>query len=412
MQASWRLIGAISISSLILFLPQSNTAADQPDVTESDPISGAPPPPPVAADAANSTAITNGRILHQQLLPAKKDLVFGVVAFDPRVGCGTACVGGKYGEAVRRWAYAVRQHTNAATTDVAIFTGSRRGSIVHGDPELKAALRKASVRLIEADFFDSSDRVAHRDASRHMWCVVRNRWFVIREFLRGHAPEFRSILMTDIRDALLQADPFAWRPSGHAQQTAESQFSGEWLRRSIVFSGEGSGSVRTLRQSKKGAPRTLQCARDSSRLDRAALLDTDPLNAGVTLGGAEAFLNFSAALSGLIAHVTTAACLDVKDCTDQGLYNLLVYTNAWAERLPHTRRVVLPIERALSYTLGHKKRAVTVDAEGRVRNDHGEIPPVVHQFGKGFAGKMLKRNAAFGAMLTRASADLTPRGRV
>ena len=58
-----------------------------------------------------------------------------------------------------------------------------------------------------------------------------------------------------------------------------------------------------------------------------------------TLGGARAFLNFSAALAEVISRVTTPACLEVKDCTDQGLYNLLVYLR-W--EVPHTRTAPLP----------------------------------------------------------------------
>ena len=82
-----------------------------------------------------------------------------------------------------------------------------------------------------------------------MWCVVRNRWFVIREFLREHAPEFRSILMTDIRDALLQADPFARRPSGHAaDRRARPAASGFAAQSSSAVKA---AEVRTLRQSKR-----------------------------------------------------------------------------------------------------------------------------------------------------------------
>jgi hypothetical protein len=328
---------------------------------------------------------------------APKDLIFGVVGFDPQVGCGASCLGNKYADAVQRWVHSVRKHTSAARTDVAIFTGKRRGSIVHGNTRLRAALRAAAVRLVEGDFYDGPQRVAHSDSSRYKWCVVRNRWFVIRDFLRKHESEYRNVLMVDVRDALIQADPFAWRPR---TQEWRERLPQQWLRDAMVFSGEGTGNVPTLRQSKKGLARTLQCARDASERERAALLDTDPLNAGVTMGGARAFLNFSTALSTLISRVTTTTCLDVKDCTDQGLYNLLVYAH-WQAHLPHTQRVMLPIEHALSYTLGHKKRAVAVDAGGRVLNEHGEVPPVVHQFGKGFAGKSLRKSVAFRELLSK-----------
>ena len=108
----------------------------------------------------------------------------------------------------------------------------------------------------------------------------------------------------------------------------------------------------------------------------------------------------STALAALISRVTTPECLNVKDCTDQGLYNLLVYAH-WDHYLPHTARLVLPIERSPSYTIGHKKRGIDVDETGRVRNEANMVPPVIHQFGKGFAGKALRRNAAFAGLLKR-----------
>ena len=76
----------------------------------------------------------------------------------------------------------------------------------------------------------------------------------------------------------------------------------------------------------------------------------------------------------------------------QGLYNLLVY-EFWGAYLPHTRKIVRPMERALSYTLGHKpgESCCRVDERGRVLNDVGEVPAVVHQYSKGAAGRKLQR---------------------
>ena len=88
--------------------------------------------------------------------------------------------------------------------------------------------------------------------------------------------------------------------------------------------------------------------------------------------------------------MTTEECLATKDCTDQGLYNLLTY-QFWPEYLPHTRRVLLPMERALSYTLGHKAGCCRLDARSAVLNDHGEPPAVVHQYNKGAAGRALQK---------------------
>ena len=81
------------------------------------------------------------------------------------------------------------------------------------------------------------------------------------------------------------------------------------------------------------------------------------------------------------------------------MYNLLVYLR-WGEYLPHTRRLVVPMEGGvLSYTLGHKSaHRVAVDRDGRLLDDTRDyVPPVVHQFGKGAAGKALRKTrfAAF-----------------
>ena len=80
--------------------------------------------------------------------------------------------------------------------------------------------------------------------------------------------------------------------------------------------------------------------------------------------------------------------------TEQGLYNLLVY-HYWDEYLPHTRKVVLPMERGLSYTLGHKQSCCRLDADGRVLNDRGRAPAIVHQYNKGAAGRALKHTRFF-----------------
>ena len=336
-----------------------------------------------------------------QVLFAKKDLVFGIVAFDPVTGCSGKCKPEAYRVGVRLWVNSVRRSTQRDRTEVALFTGKGPGNLAR-DTVLARVLRRSSVRVLEGDFDDSNERVAHREPSRHVHCVMRNRWFVIRDHLRSHAHRYRFVLMTDVRDVLLQGDPFKWRPD-ELQRTGSERFD---LTRTVVLSGEGSGAIRTLRQSKKGRQRTLHCAGDATtEKDREALLDTDPLNAGVTLAGAEAFQNFSSALTTLITRATTVECLAVKDCTDQGLYNLLAYLE-WPRLLPHTRRLYLPVERAFSYTLGHKKRCPAVDNEGRLRNDPGELPPVIHQFVKGAVGKALRKSSAFQRRLEALNTDV------
>lgn len=308
-----------------------------------------------------------------------RDLVFGVVAFRPDSGCtqskhaGKQCDRSPYYKGLRRWVRSVRMVLPPERADVLVFTGAGKGSLASNEATA-LWLREQGVRLVEGEYADSAARVAHTDPSRHVWCVMRNRWFVIAEYLQRHSWRYRHVLMSDTKDAVVQADPFAAVDMSGA----------------VVFSGEGGGKVLRLRDSKKGLPRTLNCARGASAAARLAMGDTEPLNAGVTAGDARAFANFSSALARLVAHVTTPACLETKDCTDQGLYNLLVY-HYWEEYLPHTRKVVRPMERALSYTLGHKKGCCRIDADGRVLNDGHQVPAVVHQYNKGAAGKALKR---------------------
>ena len=114
----------------------------------------------------------------------------------------------------------------------------------------------------------------------------------------------------------------------------------------------------------------------------------------MTLGGAAAFRNFSRAMAAVIQRTTSAACVGIKDCTDQGLYNLLVY-QYWGEYLPHARRVLLPTERALSYTLGHVTPCCRVAPDGTVLAKSGEAPPILHQFTKAEAGRKLLSDARF-----------------
>ena len=360
-----------------------------------------PPPPSPPLSVACSTHLLSQRCdgaAPRQARPRAsgatppRDLVFGVVAFRPD-GCSQSAHAGKqcdrspYYEGVRRWVRSVRMHVPVERADVLIFTGAAKGSLA-SDADMARWLGDHGVLLAEGDFADSADRVAHGSPARHVWCVMRNRWFVIADYLEQHAAEYRYVMMSDTKDAVVQADPF----SGAARAAQ--------LRGSVVMSAEGGRSTKvpTLRDSRKGVPRTLNCARGVAEKERERLLHTDPLNAGVTAGDARAFANFSRALSRLIARVTTLGCLETKDCTDQGLYNLLAY-HFWDEYLPHTRRVVLPIERALSYTLGHKAACCRVDEGGHVLTERGERPAVVHQFNKGAASRTLKRTRFFSKYL-------------
>jgi hypothetical protein len=224
------------------------------------------------------------------------DFVFGVVAFDSDHGCQGKCVRADFDQGVRQWVSSVRRHTDLAHTEVAIFTGERRGNVVTGNTALADELRKAHVHVIEGDFGDAPSRVAHRERSKYVHCVMRNRWFVIRDHLRRHHSRYRHVLMADVRDAILQANPFGWTPQSVPSERTRpgAQGASPWaathagtgagtggfdLSQSIVMSGEGSGKVRTLKASRKGLPRTIQCAANVSEETKSYLLTTDPLNA-------------------------------------------------------------------------------------------------------------------------------------
>ena len=192
MQASWRLIGAISISSLILFLPQSNTAADQPDVTESDPISGAPPPPPVAADAANYTAITNGPISISNCCQQRRSRIW---RGDLRSTCWlwhSVCR-----RQIRRGVEGGLRGATAYQLQQLMWpsSGLRRGSIVHGDPELGGV---AKLPFGSSKPTSSTALTAWLIATRRGTCGASFATAgLCHEFLRGHA-RVPQHTMTDI----------------------------------------------------------------------------------------------------------------------------------------------------------------------------------------------------------------------
>ena len=238
------------------------------------------------------------------------DLVFGVVAFPPADKAkATASFRAPHFKGVRRWVRSVRQATSAAQTQLLLFTSEGAGALT-ADAAMARWLAEQRVAVEYGDFADAPSRGAHGAPEKFIWCVMRNRWFVIADYLERHAGRFRYVLMTDVRDVVLQADPFAAALAKNLVDGSQS---------TVVFSGEGAGRVKQLRDSKKGKPRTLDCAGPAPLRapERQKLLATEPLNAGVTLGGAAAFRNFSR--DGRRDPATTsAACVGIKDCTDQG----------------------------------------------------------------------------------------------
>ena len=198
---------------------------------------------------------------------------------------------------------------------------------------------------------------------------MRNRWFVIADYLERHAGRFRYVLMTDVRDVVLQADPFAAALAKNLVDGSQS---------TVVFSGEGAGRVKQLRDSKKGKPRTLDAPAGAARApERQKLLATEPLNAGVTLGGAAAFRNFSRAMAAVIQRTTSAACVGIKDSPTRALQPARLPVLG---RVPH-RAVLLPTERAVVHARP-RDAVLPRRADGTVLAKSGEAPPILHQFTK------------------------------
>ena len=318
------------------------------------------------------------------------DLVIGVLVSNPD-GCyrgggtnGSSCDMRPVFDGALRWAYSVRRHTAPDTQIVLLTERSSFKAVQSFARRLEAQL---GVQLVQGDFMDNAERVEHdgTGGSRFVWCPMRNRWFVIRDFLRqrmiSRQPEYRHVLMSDVRDVIVQRDPFA---------------NASLLAGTVIFSGEG----RTLRHSRKGLPRTVTCARElGADPDTLKWLQTtEPMNAGVTLAGGRAYRQFVEAFTLLLTKVTTPPCLAVRDCTDQGPYNLLAHWlwNA-SEHLAHTRRLLLPIERALSYTVSKVRGCCRLDeASGRVLNGEGVAPALIHQYSLGSSAKALSLSSRFG----------------
>ena len=175
---------------------------------------------------------SHGRVESRHPQPTsdlRRDLIFGVVAFSPANCAGNVhknvrkkCDRSAYNEGVHRWVRSVRMATDASRTDVLLFTGRGQGSLL-ADAKVSAWLAAADVQVVEAkretsnetrrallgpckhmfltrflhapivattrqqvveaDYEDTASRVGHGDASRFVWCVMRNRWFVISRHL-------------------------------------------------------------------------------------------------------------------------------------------------------------------------------------------------------------------------------------
>ena len=98
--------------------------------------------------------------------PPLVDLIFGVVAFNPRGCSGKSCDRQPYHVGLRRWVRSVRAHTNEAQTELMVLTGRGRGSLTT-DSKMATFLRSARVGIEEHDYEDDITRVSHIERSRY-----------------------------------------------------------------------------------------------------------------------------------------------------------------------------------------------------------------------------------------------------
>ena len=117
----------------------------------------------------------------------------------------------------------MRQATTAAQTQLLLFTSEGAGALT-ADAAMARWLAEQRVAVEYGDFADAPSRVAHGAPEKFIWCVMRNRWFVIADYLERHAGRFRYVLMTDVRDVVLQADPFAAALARNLVDGAQSGF--------------------------------------------------------------------------------------------------------------------------------------------------------------------------------------------
>lgn len=174
------------------------------------------------------------------------------------------------------------------------------------------------------------------------------RFFLYLDFLRAAARPFARILLTDVRDVVFQADPFGFPwPDGLSaalehggRSVGECPYTARWVRLHL-----GEATLADLRH------RPVSCS-------------------GTTLGSHAAVLGYLEAMTRLLLPFTPAAHMAGYD---QGVHNHLLHAGLVPDVTFHDNAG--PI-----LTLGWKKEAPAVDAQGDILNEAGKPALIAHQY--------------------------------
>jgi hypothetical protein len=207
-------------------------------------------------------------------------------------------------------------------------------------------------------------RLAHR-----VLHVRYRRYLLYAEFLAQHASEFDRILLADSTDVFFQADPFAWpwSPGVHFFLEEEKNRLGACrLHRLWLGCQVGPEFV------ERHAHEIVSCS-------------------GTTYGDTPGILDY---LAQMVAAMMQAGNLGKISGGDQGLHNFL--------RLEHkvNRLTLHHNRRGPVLTMGVMQPGdYHLDPAGRVLNEDGSVPPVLHQYDR---LPELKKNLLAGCLAPRA----------
>ena len=202
----------------------------------------------------------------------------------------------------------------------------------------------------------------------HIGC---SRFFSYLAYLEAHSQEFSHVLLTDVRDVIFQADPFAHAPAA-----------------GLVLALETQGAT-LLAQTTNS--RWLDYAYGRGRW--MAFGDRRVSCAGTTLGTAPAIREYLTRMSAEIIRLTPR--LVGQDGLDQGVHNFLLNMG----QLPPSR---LSENGHGTFATLHGEDPARFRRDDRLRliNDDGSVIPVVHQF---------DRHPVLTADLIRSLSDQLPR---
>lgn len=185
--------------------------------------------------------------------------------------------------------------------------------------------------------------------------ISLERYFIALKLVEACGGSFSKVLLTDSRDVLFQADPFAASAdklfSGLEDKTiGECKYNSEWIR---TIYGENA-----LRE----------------------MVDWRMICSGVTLGSTQSVKNYLIGMCGEIwKHLPR---IFRRAALDQGIHNRLIFENKIAIQLTENSD-------GLIATIGTESpKNLAIDAQKGFIQVHGKFPAIVHQFDRRFLGLM------------------------